>query len=114
MPKVVWLGGDTNRKRKDPHLKRYLAEHAQKAKRGKTVQNAIAGSGLRWSSQMAKSVQRQSLSDFRAMCENTFKEPLSLGCITDGVRLGKPAKELTVVIVADLASNDVAVLPPQD
>ena len=108
------MGGDTNRKRKDPHLKRYLAYHAHKAKRGNTVQNAIAGSGLRWSSQMAKSVQRQSLSDFRAMCENTFKEPLSLGCITDGVRLGKPAKELTVVVVADLASNDVAVLPPQD
>ena len=114
LTKVDWLGRGDNKGRKDPHLKRFLAEEAQRAKRGKTLQNAVAGAGLDWGSQMAKTLQRQSLCAFKAACDATFQQPLALCVATDGFRLGKPAKELTVTIVADLASGATAVLPPQD
>ena len=113
LTKVRWLN-DPGRKRKDPHIKRYIAEEAQRAKRGKTMQNAIAGAGLGWSKQTAKQIQRQALSQFRAGCSSRFQDVRSIGVITDGVRLGKPARELTMTCVVDLSSGDVAALPPQD
>jgi hypothetical protein len=113
LTKVEWLN-DNPRKRKDPHLARFLAEAAQKAKRGKTVQNACAGAGLDWSRQQAKRIQRKALCGHMAGCFEAFEVPSSVACITDGVRIGKPAKEFTATAVEDLATAVVGVLPPAD
>jgi hypothetical protein len=113
LTKVEWLN-DNPRKRKDPHLARFLAEVAQKAKRGKTVQNACAGAGMDWSRQQAKRIQRKALCSHMATCFESFQVPSSVACITDGVRIGKPAKEFTATAVEDLATAVVGVLPPAD
>ena len=112
LTKVPWLAG--GKKRKDPHLLRFIAEAAQSAKRGKTVQNVMAGAGIGWRRQLAKEMQTQSMCHYTAGCYESFEIPQTISAITDGVRIGKPAKELTATIIQSLVTGDLAVLPPAE
>ena len=103
---VPWLA-DNNGKRASPHLKRFLAEEAMKAKRGKTVQNAIAGAGLQWDRKAAHNVMTQSMCDFTSACFQHFEGCPSVSCITDGVRIGKPAKELIATVIENLSTGSM-------
>lgn len=109
---VTWLHNTTPGKRSNPHLKRFLAEDAVQAKRGKTLQNAMAGAGLQWERQRAKQLQTESMRAFVAGCYQNFDGCPSVACITDGFRIGKPAKELTVTAVENLGTAADALLPP--
>ena len=101
---VAWL---TEGKGKHvPHPKRFIAEQAQIAKRGKTVQNVAAGAGLPWSSAQARLAMRQSMPDFLGACRQA--DGTSQCVWPSGRRRRMPARALQNKVFQPQTKNFVA------